>query len=52
MARPETRSAAPAAPDRQTDPQIDQFIDAVWLEDGLAENSLAAYHQDLRDLAA
>src|SRR4029077_1550989 len=36
----------------QIDPHIDQFIDAVWLEDGLAENSLAAYRGDLHDLAA
>jgi integrase/recombinase XerD len=43
-----TRPDAPAAPD----PQIDRFIDAVWLEDGLAENSLAAYRSDLLDLAA
>jgi integrase/recombinase XerD len=52
MVRTETRRAAQAAPDRQDDPQIDQFLDAVWLEDGLAENSLAAYRRDLRDLAA
>ncbi|TAL81275.1 MAG: site-specific tyrosine recombinase XerD [Candidimonas sp.] len=26
---------------------IDSFIDAVWLEDGLAENTLAAYRRDL-----
>jgi integrase/recombinase XerD len=52
MGRSETRRAAPAAPDRQSDPQIDQFIDAVWLEDGLADNSLAAYRRDLRDLAS
>ncbi len=31
---------------------IDRFIDALWLEDGLAENSLAAYRRDLRHLAA
>jgi integrase/recombinase XerD len=43
MARPDA-SGAP-------DPQIDRFIDAVWLEDGLAENSLAAYRRDLSDLA-
>jgi len=48
MARPETR--APSA--SQIDPQIDLFIDAVWLEDGLAANSLAAYRRDLNDLAA
>ena len=28
-------------------PAIDQFIDAVWLEDGLARNTLAAYRRDL-----
>jgi integrase/recombinase XerD len=43
-----TRLDARVAPD----PQIDQFIDAIWLEDGLAENSLAAYRRDLLDLAA
>ena len=44
MTRPDARVAP--------DPQIDQFIDAIWLEDGLAENSLAAYRRDLLDLAA
>ena len=29
------------------DPSIDSFIDALWLEDGLAPNSLAAYRRDL-----
>jgi len=33
------------------DPEIDRFIDAVWLEDGLAENSLVAYRRDLLDLS-
>jgi integrase/recombinase XerD len=47
MARPEAASAR----HRQTDPRIDQFIDAIWLEDGLAPNSLAAYRRDLLDLA-
>ena len=27
---------------------IDAFANALWLEDGLAENSLAAYRRDLR----
>ena len=27
---------------------INAFVDAVWLEDGLSENTLAAYRQDLR----
>lgn len=30
------------------DPCIDTFIDALWLEDGLAKNSLAAYRRDLQ----
>ena len=33
------------------DPQIDIFIDALWLEDGLAANSLAAYRRDLNALS-
>jgi integrase/recombinase XerD len=33
------------------DPLIDAFIDAVWLEDGLAKNSLAAYRRDLSSLS-
>jgi integrase/recombinase XerD len=33
-------------------PDIDAFIDAVWLEDGLAANSLAAYRRDLQAFAA
>ena len=33
------------------DAQIDTFISALWLEDGLAENSLAAYRRDLNALA-
>ncbi len=34
------------------DPIIDQFVDAIWLEDGLAANTLAAYRRDLSGLAA
>ncbi len=30
---------------------IDRFVDALWLEDGLAANSLAAYRRDLQQLA-
>lgn len=33
-------------------PLIDAFIDALWLEDGLARSSLAAYRSDLTTLAA
>jgi integrase/recombinase XerD len=32
-------------------PLIDRFIDALWLEDGLASNSLAAYRRDLLQLS-
>jgi integrase/recombinase XerD len=31
---------------------IAAFCDAIWLEDGLAKNSLAAYRRDLQGLAA
>jgi len=30
---------------------IDRFIDALWLEDGLSANTLAAYRRDLQGLA-
>jgi integrase/recombinase XerD len=30
---------------------IDRFVDAVWIEDGLASNTLAAYRRDLELLA-
>jgi integrase/recombinase XerD len=30
---------------------IDQFIDALWLEDGLSKNSLSAYRSDLTALS-
>ena len=37
-----------------TEPQsiIDRFIDALWLEDGLSANTLAAYRRDLDGLQA
>jgi integrase/recombinase XerD len=31
---------------------IDRFVDALWLEDGLSPNTLAAYRRDLQGLAA
>ncbi|GAB4218014.1 MAG: site-specific tyrosine recombinase XerD [Rhodoferax sp.] len=34
--------------DTSTDRLIDPFLDALWLEDGLAAQSLAAYRSDLR----
>lgn len=36
--------ASPHLPDRQ---RIDAFLDALWLEKNLGENTLAAYRQDL-----
>ena len=33
------------------DPSIDPFIDALWLEEGLSKNTLAAYRRDLQGLA-
>jgi integrase/recombinase XerD len=30
---------------------VDAFVDSLWLEDGLARNSLAAYRRDLQALA-
>jgi len=33
---------------RLPNPDIDRFIDAIWLEDGLAANTLAAYRRDLQ----
>jgi len=32
----------------QSHSAIDAFIDALWLEDGLARNTLEAYRRDLR----
>ncbi|WP_374676242.1 site-specific tyrosine recombinase XerD [Ideonella sp.] len=50
MPRPTTRPtprsvATPRTP--SADPLIDAFIGALWLEDGLAANTLAAYRRDL-----
>lgn len=35
----------------KSQPDIDAFIDAVWLEDGLAKNTLSAYRRDLTAFA-
>jgi integrase/recombinase XerD len=51
---PRTAAAAPppsAALQRSAD-AIDRFLDGLWLEDGLAKNSLAAYRRDLTLFAA
>ena len=42
-----TAPARPQAPD----PAIDLFVDALWLEEGLARNTLEAYRRDLSALA-
>lgn len=34
------------------DPHLLQFLDALWLEDGLSANTLAAYRRDLQGLCA
>ena len=48
---PASRTAA-----RRTDVDgpaiVDHFLDALWMENGLSENTLAAYRRDLRGLAA
>ena len=46
------RAAKPVPAPSSADPLIDRFIDAVWLEDGLARNTLVAYRRDLDGLAA
>ena len=43
--------AAASAPDAASAACIDAFCDALWLEDGLAANTLAAYRRDLARLA-
>ena len=48
MARaPRTAGISPQSAAASPHPVIDTFIDAVWLEDGLARNTLAAYRRDL-----
>ena len=32
----------------QSQEAIDRFADALWLEDGLSSNTLAAYRRDLK----
>jgi len=40
------------APADMTDPALQAFLDALWLEDGLAANTLQAYRRDLSAFAA
>ncbi len=46
-----TRAAPPPSAPPTIDPLIQSFSDAIWLEDGLANNTLAAYRRDLTALA-
>ncbi len=48
-AKPGARSGAQPEVDAR---RIEAFCDAVWLEDGLSRNTLAAYRRDLAALAA
>ncbi|CAN5820572.1 site-specific tyrosine recombinase XerD [soil metagenome] len=43
-----TLSKGPAPLPEKLQTQIDQFCDTLWLEDGLAKNSLEAYRRDIR----
>lgn len=45
MARPGGKVTEPVQP--RSDPLIDRFVDALWLEDGLARKTLEAYRSDL-----
>jgi integrase/recombinase XerD len=44
-------SARRAALDRGAEALLDEFSDALWLEDGLARNTLDSYRRDLRQFA-
>ncbi len=44
-------SDASPSPAAQDDDLIERFIDALWLERGLSQNTRAAYRRDLRQLA-
>jgi integrase/recombinase XerD len=41
----------PEAPAPGPDPEVQRFIDALWVEDGLAALTLAAYRRDLEHFA-
>ncbi len=38
-------------PESVVDPLLERFLDALWMEAGLSDHSLAAYRRDLRGLA-
>ncbi len=43
-------SSGASAPIAAAEPEIDRYLDAVWLEKGLSPNTLAAYRRDLTQL--
>lgn len=43
--------ATAEAPQTVTFPEIDTFIDQLWLEDGLSANTLSSYRNDLKGFA-
>jgi integrase/recombinase XerD len=47
MSNATLRRRASAPPQPSPDASIDGFVDALWLEDGLSPNTLAAYRRDL-----
>lgn len=48
-----TRSALPPGPEKLPEGStVDTFVDALWLEDGLSLNTLAAYRRDLGGFCA
>jgi len=50
VARPADKRVASSST-QGGDPNLYRFIDALWLEDGLSANTLAAYRRDLEGLA-
>ena len=42
----------PRKPALTTPPLVERYLDALWMERGLSENTLAAYRNDLSRLAA
>ena len=51
-ARQNNTAPGPAGIDEATRQAIEQFLDALWMERGLSENTLAAYRNDLNGLSA
>ena len=45
------RGRVPASALKTSEAALDAFCDALWLEDGLSRNTIAAYRADLEQLA-